>query len=166
MRFNAIADRTEYFLRKLSKRAKSWLVVTVVAVAALMLIFGTLWIYNHIKYKRERAEYERKLQTSQQNYYMQTVENANLEKRLQDMNLRLAQTIGSMVEMQTMLNQINSEKANLEEVKRQLENGMKNTRTQLDKVQKSVNNLIDSRSHLITNTEENVIHDAECENCP
>ena len=82
------------------------------------------------------------------------------------MNLRLAQTIGYMVEMQTMLNQINSEKANLEEVKRQLENGMKNTRTQLDKVQKSVNNLIDSRSHLITNTEENVIHDAECENCP
>ena len=68
MRFNAIADRTEYLLRKLSKRAKSWLVVTVVAVAALMLIFGTLWIYNHIKYKRERAEYERKLQTSQQNY--------------------------------------------------------------------------------------------------
>ena len=82
------------------------------------------------------------------------------------MNLRLAQTIGSMVELQTMLDQINSEKANLEEVKNQLETGLKSTRTQLDKVQKSVNNLIDSRSHIITNTEETVIHDSECENCP
>lgn len=166
MKFTALADRTEYFLRRLSKRAKSWLVLAVWAAAILMLLFGTLWIYNSIKFNRERAEYERKLQTSQQNYYTQTVENANLEKRLQDMNLRLAQTIGSMVELQTMLNQINSEKANLEEVKLQLETGLKSTRTQLDKVQKSVNNLIDSRSHLITNTEENVIHDAECENCP
>ena len=166
MKFTALADRTEYFLRRLSKRAKSWLVLAVWTAAILMLLFGTLWIYNHIKFNRERAEYERKLQTSQQNYYTQTVENANLEKRLQDMNLRLAQTIGSMVELQTMLDQINSEKANLEEVKLQLENGLKSTRTQLDKVQKSVNNLIDSRSHIITNTEETVIHDSECENCP
>ncbi|MBO7142426.1 MAG: hypothetical protein J6V76_04880, partial [Bacteroidales bacterium] len=45
----------------------------------------------------------------------------------------------------------------------QLETGLKTTRTQLDKVQKSVNNLIDSRSHIITTTEENVIHDSECE---
>ncbi|MBO4371305.1 MAG: hypothetical protein J5826_00065, partial [Bacteroidales bacterium] len=139
MKFTALADRTEYFLRRLSKRAKSWLVLAVWTAAILMLLFGTLWIYNHIKFNRERAEYERKLQTSQQNYYTQTVENANLEKRLQDMNLRLAQTIGSMVELQTMLDQINSEKANLEEVKRQLETGLKTTRTQLDKVQKSVN---------------------------
>ena len=166
MKFTALADRTEYFLRRLSKRAKSWLVLAVWTAAIMMLLFGTLWIYNHIKFNRERAEYERKLQTSQQNYYTQTVENANLEKRLQDMNLRLAQTIGSMVELQTMLDQINSEKANLEEVKLQLETGLKTTRTQLDKVQKSVNNLIDSRSHTITTTEENVIHDSECENCP
>lgn len=166
MRFTAIADRTEYFLRHFSKRAKSWLTVGVFAAGILMLLFGTLWIYNSIKFNRERAEYERKLQTSQQNYYTQTVENANLEKRLQDMNLRLAQTIGSMVELQTMLDQINSEKANIEEVKNQLENGLKSTRSQLDKVQKSVNNLIDSRLHIITTTEENVIHDSECENCP
>ena len=166
MKFTAIADRTEYFLRRLSKRAKSWLVLAVWTAAILMILFGTLWIYNRIKFNRERAEYERKLQISTQNYYTSTVENANLEKRLQDMNLRLAQTIGSMVELQTMLDQINSEKANLEEVKNQLENGLKSTRTQLDKVQKSVNNLIDSRSHIITNTEETVIHDSECENCP
>lgn len=166
MKFTALADRTEYFLRRLSKRAKSWLVLAVWTAAILMLLFGTLWIYNRIKFNRERAEYERKLQISTQNYYTSTVENANLEKRLQDMNLRLAQTIGSMVELQTMLDQINSEKANLEEVKLQLETGLKSTRTQLDKVQKSVNNLIDSRSHIITTTEENVIHDSECENCP
>ena len=166
MKFTAIADRTEYFLRRLSKRAKSWFVLAVWTAAILMILFGTLWIYNRIKFNRERAEYERKLQISTQNYYTSTVENANLEKRLQDMNLRLAQTIGSMVELQTMLDQINSEKANLEEVKNQLENGLKSTRTQLDKVQKSVNNLIDSRSHIITNTEETVIHDSECENCP
>ena len=166
MKFYTIADRTEYFLRRLSKRTKSWLVVGVVAAAILMLLFGTLWIYNRYKFNQERAEYERKLQTSTQKYYTATLENANLEKRLQDMNLRLSQTIGSMVELQTMLNQINSEKANLEEVKRQLETGLKTTRTQLDKVQKSVNTLIDSRSHTITNTEESVIHDAECENCP
>ena len=166
MKFTALADRTEYFLRRLSKRAKSWLVLAVWTAAILMLLFGTLWIYNRIKFNRERAEYERKLQISTQNYYTSTVENANLEKRLQDMNLRLAQTIGSMVELQTMLDQINSEKANLEEVKLQLETGLKTTRTQLDKVQKSVNNLIDSRSHIITTTEENVIHDSECENCP
>ena len=166
MKFTALADRTEYFLRRLSKRAKSWLVLAVWTAAILMLLFGTLWIYNRIKFNRERAEYERKLQISTQNYYTSTVENANLEKRLQDMNLRLAQTIGSMVELQTMLDQINSEKANLEEVKLQLETGLKSTRTQLDKVQKSVNNIIDSRSHIITTTEENVIHDSECENCP
>ena len=110
MKFTAIADRTEYFLRRLSKRAKSWLVLAVWTAAILMILFGTLWIYNHIKFNRERAEYERKLQISTQNYYTSTVENANLEKRLQDMNLRLAQTIGSMVELQTMLDQINSEK--------------------------------------------------------
>ena len=166
MKFTAIADRTEYFLRRLSKRAKSWFVLAVWTAAILMILFGTLCIYKRIKFNLERAEYERKLQISTQNYYTSTVENANLEKRLQDMNLRLAQTIGSMVELQTMLDQINSEKANLEEVKNQLENGLKSTRTQLDKVQKSVNNLIDSRSHIITNTEETVIHDSECENCP
>lgn len=166
MKFSSISDRTDYFLRGLTKRTKSWLVIAVIVSALLMLLFGTLWIYQRYKYNKEVADYQEKLQTSHQNYYTVTLENANLEKRLQDMNLRLAQTIGSMVELQTMLDQINSEKANLEEVKLQLETGLKTTRTQLDKVQKSVNNLIDSRSHIITTTEENVIHDSECENCP
>ncbi|MCQ2974023.1 MAG: hypothetical protein MJ211_04360 [Bacteroidales bacterium] len=159
MKFNSIAEKSELFFRKKSKTTKSILTILLCLIILGLLFLGGLAIYQHYNYKATVAKYERELQISKQNYFVSTVENSNLEKKLQEMSLRLAETINSMVTLDQMLNQMSDEKANLEEIKNQMEIGIKNTQGQLNKMQNSVNTLIDRQSKVIIRSEYNLLEE-------
>ncbi|MBQ5549858.1 MAG: hypothetical protein IIT32_02225, partial [Bacteroidales bacterium] len=80
--------------------------------------------------------------------------NSNLEKKLQELNLRLAELINNTIELQRMAEQLTAENVSLEEIRREMEKGLKRTKTQLDKMQGSVNYLIDQRENQIFETGE------------
>ena len=131
--------------------------LTFIGVIALLLLLcgAVVWIFfsRNTKYA-ELEHYVQKLEESKQNYYLATIANSNLEKKLQEMSLRLAETINNTVELERMIQELDSENLNLEEIRRALEQGLRRTKTQLDNMQGSVNSLINQREKTIIQTGE------------
>ncbi len=125
-------------------------------IILFILLFGALgWIlFSRNNKNAELEHYVQKFEESKQNYYLATIANSNLEKKLQEMSLRLAETINNTVELERMLHELDSENLNLEEIRRALELGLRRTKTQLDNMQGSVNSLIKQREETIIQTGE------------
>ena len=71
-------------------------------------------------------------------------------------NARHLRSINTTVELQRMTDLLTAENVSLEDIRRELEKGLKRTKTQLDNMQSSVNYLIDQREKAIIETGENL----------
>ncbi len=141
----------------MSRKAKVWSLVAVIAIALLLMMSAGMAFY--FLYQRNRAiEYgEAELEKSKQNYYIQSISNSNLEKRLQDLILELAKLRNSTIELGMMVALLQEDKVNLEEIRLRLESGVRNAKYQLDKMETSVNSLIKQRTSTLTTTEQELL---------
>ena len=135
---------------------KSLTFIGIIVLIVLLLFLGGWIIFSNQRQSEDVERYVKKFEESKQNYYLATIANSNLEKKLQEMSLRLAELINTTVELQRMTDLLTAENVSLEDIRRELEKGLKRTKTQLDKMQSSVNYLIDQREKAIIETGENL----------
>jgi len=100
-----------------------------------------------------RLKYKTDIDRAQERYFLLSLENSNLRKKIQELNLELAVTLNNTVELQVMMNQVNEENITLASIKTQLTDGIRRTNQQLQLMQGSVNKMIESR-HLENEAEE------------
>lgn len=154
-----ISESLDNRYKKLSRKQKAWIVVGAILLLLMSLCCLGGWLYSNYQRRLAVSNYEKLLEKSKQNYYLQTVANNNLEKKLQDMSLRLAELKNNTIELERMFSELSSEKVSLEEIRQQMEIGLRNSRAQLDKMQRSVNVLIDQRTKTVIKTEEEIIYE-------
>jgi predicted PurR-regulated permease PerM len=135
---------------------KSLTFIGIIVLIVLLLFLGGWIIFSNQRQSEDVERYVKKFEESKQNYYLATIANSNLEKKLQEMSLRLAELINTTVELQRMTDLLTAENVSLEDIRRELEKGLKRTKTQLDNMQSSVNYLIDQREKAIIETGENL----------
>ncbi len=142
-----------------SSARKAWIVIGILTLIIFLLLSIGLCLYFNYQRSQTEVYYEKLLEKSKQNFYLQSIANSNLEKKLQDMSLRLAELKNSTIELERMFRELSEEKVSLEEIRRQMESGLKNTLSQLDKMQYSVNYLIEQRKKVITDTKDEIIYE-------
>ena len=159
MTFYEISKKLDREYKTWSAERKAWTVIVFVLLSLLFLTAFALGLYTRYKKNAEIENYKTLLEQSKQNYYIQTIANSNLEKKLQDMLLELAKMKNNTIELERMFEALYEEKVSLEEIRREMESGLKNTRFQLDKMQNSVNSLIDQRTKAVIYSEQNLIYE-------
>lgn len=154
-----ISEDVDVYYRKMSHRERAWWFIGLIAL--LILLLGSIGysIYSNYQKQKAIAEYQKLLEESHQNYYLQSISNSNLEKKLQDLMLEIATLRNSTIELERMIMELSDEKVNLEEIRRQMELGIRRTKTQLDNMQSSVNSLINQRTKAIIYTEDEIIRE-------
>jgi len=131
-----------------------------IIILIALLLFLTGWIiFCNQRQSDDVEHYIKKLEESKQNYYLATIANSNLEKKLQEMSLRLAETINNTVELERMLHEFEAENLSLEEIRDALEKGLRRTKTQLDNMQGSVNALINQREKTVIYNKEQLLNE-------
>ena len=159
MTFYEISVNLDKKYKTWSSTRKAWVVIGVLALLVFLLLSIGFCLYFKYQCSQTADYYEKLLEKSKQNFYLQSIANSNLEKKLQDMSLRLAELKNSTIEIERMFRELSEERVSLEEIRRQMESGLKNTRSQLDKMQFSVNYLIEQRKKVVTETEEGIIYE-------
>ena len=154
-----LSKRIDKHYNEMTPNKKAGIFIGVIILFLLLLAILGLVIYSKHSQYAEAERYIKELEESKQNYYLQTIANNNLEKKLQEMSLRLAETINNTVELERMLKELDVENGSLEEIRKALELGLRRTKTQLDNMQGSVNSLINQREKVIFHTEETIIHE-------
>ncbi|MCQ2253442.1 MAG: hypothetical protein MJZ61_08325, partial [Bacteroidales bacterium] len=125
------------------------------------LLISSIGMIFYTNYQKNKviADYEKLLDNSHQNYYLQSIANSNLEKKLQDLNLKLAEMRNTTIDLERMFNELSEEKVSLEEIRARMEMGIRRTKAQLDNMQTSVNSLINQRTKVIIYNEEEIIRE-------
>ena len=149
-----LSKRIDKRYAEMTPNQKSLTFIGIIALIVLLLFLGGWIIYSKQRQSEDVERYIDKFEESKQNYYLATIANSNLEKKLQELNLRLAELINNTIELQRMAEQLTAENVSLEEIRKEMEKGLKRTKTQLDKMQGSVNYLIDQRENQIFETGE------------
>lgn len=151
-----LSKRIDKRYAKMTPNQKSLTFIGIIVLIALLLFLGGWIIFSNQQQSEDVERCLNKLEESKQNYYLATIANSNLEKKLQELNLRLAETINSTIALQRMISELDSENVSLEAIRRELEKGLQRTKVQLDRMQGSVNYLIDQREKQIIETGENL----------
>jgi len=152
-----ISENIDEHYKKMSRRAKAWAAIAIVAIILLMLVSAAFALYYRYQRDKVIADYEKLLEKSHQNYYIQGIANSNLEKKLQDLMLELATLRNNTVEMERMFAELREDNANLEEIRRRLQQGIVRTKSQLDHMESSVTSIINQRQKAIIYTEEEIL---------
>ena len=154
-----LSKRIDKRYGEMTPNAKALTFIGVIVLFLLLLLALGLVLYSkHSKYA-ELERYIEKLEESKQNYYLATIANSNLEKKLQEMSLRLAETINNTIELERMFKELEAENVSLEEIREAMEKGLRRTKTQLDNMQGSVNSLINQREKAVIYQKEVIIHE-------
>ncbi len=161
MELNTVEKNFDEYYQSLNKKKKNYLSYIFILVILLILTLTIALFVKTKNYSKEVEDYKIKLDQSYQNYYLATLENANLEKKIQALNLKLAETINNTVALETMITNMENEKVNLEQIKKELEKGIQRTKAQLNTMQNSVNNLIMQREKTIIQKQTNILGKGE-----
>ncbi len=124
-------------------------IITVSLIGILTALLVFLIVRNFMlnsQLSNMNEKYKSDLAVAKDNYYLLNLENANLEKKVQDLNLKLVETINNTVDLQVMMDHVSNENTNLVTIKDELIVGLKKTNQQLLNMQSSVNKLINSRT--------------------
>ena len=142
-----ISENIDERYNKLSRWGKVLLLAAIIVIILLLIITACLAVH----YKNQRsdaiAEYERLLEKSLQNYYIQGVANSNLEKQLQDLSIELATLRNNTLDLEKVLNDWRSDYRDLSEIRKRMKDGIRKTNAQLDAMSKSVGSIIDQRQY-------------------
>lgn len=156
-----LSQRIDKRYNEMTPNKKSLIFIGVIAVIILLLMALGWVLYSKHRQCMEAEIYIKKLEESKQNYYLATIANSNLEKKLQEMSLRLAETINNTIELQRMFDELTAEKVSLEEIRTAMETGLRRTKTQLDNMQGSVNSLINQRQKVLDDNEQSIRREKE-----
>lgn len=159
MSLYSLSQKIDKKYNEMSPKRRAWTAIIIVSIILLLLSASILALYSKHLRDAELEAYKAELEKSKQNYYLQTIANSNLEKKLQDMSLRLAETINNTIELERMFHELSEEKVSLEEIRAELEAGIRRTKNQLDNMKGAVNSLINQRQKVIITTEEDIIHE-------
>lgn len=140
-----LSKRIDRRYEKLTPNAKSLIFIGIIILLLLLLGLFGCFLYDKNRQYADAERYIKELEESKQNYYLVTIANSNLEKRLQDLSLRLAETLNNTIELERMFKELEAENVSLEEIRDAMEKGLIRTKTQLDNMRGSVNYLIDQR---------------------
>ena len=140
-----LSKRIDRRYEKLTPNAKSLIFIGIIFLLLLLLGLFGWFLYDKNRQYADSERYIKELEESKQNYYLVTIANSNLEKRLQDLSLRLAETLNNTIELERMFKELEAENVSLEEIRDAMEKGLIRTKTQLDNMRGSVNYLIDQR---------------------
>jgi len=151
-----LSKRIDKRYAEMTPNQKSLTFIGIIVLILLLLGMAGWIIFSNQRQSEDVERYINKFEESKQNYYLATIANSNLEKKLQELNLRLAETINSTIALQRMISELDSENVSLEAIRKELEKGLQRTKSQLDKMQGSVNYLIDQRENQIYKTGENL----------
>jgi septal ring factor EnvC (AmiA/AmiB activator) len=149
-----LSKRIDKRYAEMTPNQKSLTFIGIIVLILLLLGMAGWIIFSNQRQSEDVERYINKFEESKQNYYLATIANSNLEKKLQELNLRLAETINSTIALQRMISELDSENVSLEAIRKELEKGLQRTKSQLDKMQGSVNYLIDQRENQILETGE------------
>ncbi len=144
---------------EMTPNTKAWIFIAVVALILLLLLAMGWLVYDRYRHDAVVGRHLKELEESKQNYYLQTIANSNLEKKLQEMSLKLAETINNTIELERMFHELEEEKVSLEEIRDAMEKGIRRTKSQLDNMQGSVDALINQREKTIIYNREEIIHE-------
>ena len=144
---------------EMTPNQKSLTFIGIIALIVLLLFLAGWIIFSNQRQSEDVERYIKKFEESKQNYYLATIANSNLEKKLQEMSLRLAETINNTVELERMLQEFEAENLSLEEIRDALEKGLRRTKTQLDNMQGSVNALINQREKTVIYNKEQLLNE-------
>ncbi|MCR5455925.1 MAG: hypothetical protein K6F33_13130 [Bacteroidales bacterium] len=151
-----LSKRIDKRYNEMTPNTKAGIFIGIIILLLLLLSILGWVIYSKHKQYAEAERYLKELEESKQNYYLATIANSNLEKKLQEMSLRLAETINNTIELERMFKQLSEEKVSLEEIRAAMEAGLRRTKKQLDNMQGSVNSLINQREKTVIYTEETI----------
>ncbi|MCQ2249727.1 MAG: hypothetical protein MJZ66_01320 [Bacteroidales bacterium] len=145
--FYRFSENIDEYYKKMSRRARVWAAIAIVAIVLLLLLATGFAFYYRYQHNKMIAEYEKLLEKSHQNYYLQGIANSNLEKKLQELMLELATLKNNTIEMEMVLMELKGENADLNEIRRRMEQGISKTKIQLENMQSSVNSIIEHRKN-------------------
>ncbi len=157
--FYRFSENIDEYYKKMSRRARVWAAIAIVAIVLLLLMATGFALYYRYQHNKMIAEYEKLLEKSHQNYYLQGIASSNLEKKLQDLMLELAKLRNNTIELERMFSELSDEKVSLEEIRAEMELGIRRSKAQLDRMQSSVNSLIDQRTKVIINNENEILNE-------
>ena len=120
----------------------------------IFAILGSAWLtVKNVALKKElqktQKNYKRDIKRSTEQYSIIYNKNLMLEQQLQNVNLKLIETINSTVEISLMLQQIENENVSLLLIRDKLADGINKTNYQLKSLQKSVNIVIDKKQEIL-----------------
>lgn len=129
---------------KMSRKAKFWSLMAIIAVFLLLIVTAGMAIYFHYQRNSIAEYYKAELDKSKQNYYIQSVSNSNLDKKLQDLMLELARLRNHTVSIETMIAMLKEDSVNIHEVHKRLMAGVDQAKRDLNKMGASVTEVINS----------------------
>ena len=151
-----LSKRIDKRYAEMTPNQKSLTFIGIIVLILLLLGMAGWIIFSNQRQSEDVERYINKFEESKQNYYLATIANSNLEKKLQEMSLRLAETINNTIELQRMFDELTAEKVSLEEIRTAMETGLRRTKTQLDNMQGSVNSLINQRQKVLDDNEQTI----------
>ena len=134
----------------------------ILALIFVIAIFGNAWlIVKNVTLKKElqktQKKYNSDIKRSSEQYSILYNKNLSLQSQLQNVNLKLIETINNTVEIQVMIQQIEHENVSLLTIRDRLAVGINKTNSQLKSLQKSVNVLIDKKQKVLDKKTEEFI---------
>jgi len=146
-------EKINNFFRKVDLPTK--LLITLVLVISVFLN-GLLFLkYANTKtdLKKSEAKYVTDIKRSKEQYSLLYAQNTSLQKQVKDLNLELIKTINNTVDLQVMFQQIYDETVTLYSIKDELSTGIQKTKNQLQKLQTSINTIIENKDNFLDSTE-------------
>lgn len=145
MRKTKIEKKINHAYSQLSFTGK----IIIVSIILFSLIGNIILVSSNFRLSNRlyatKNKYKTDLDRAKDSYFLLNLENANLEKKIQNLYLELAETLNNTVELQIMMNHVTEENLTLYSIKDELADGINKTSYQLKKMQKSVNDLIVTR---------------------
>ena len=92
-----LSKRIDKRYAEMTPNQKSLTFIGIIALIVLLLFLAGWIIFSNQRQSEDVERYIKKFEESKQNYYLATIANSNLEKKLQEMSLRLAETINNTV---------------------------------------------------------------------
>lgn len=122
----------------------------IVVIIFILSILANAWlIVGNVSKKKELQQIKnnckKDINRSAEQYSILYNENMRLQKKLQDLNLKLMETMNNTIELTVLLQQLENENVTLYNIKDELTRGVNRTNYQLKSMQKSVNALIDQK---------------------
>lgn len=150
-------DKTEEKINNLFKKFDFPAKVLIITIFIISVFLNAFLFVKYAKTKialNESIErYDTDMQRAKEQYSLLYAQNTSLNKQVKDLNLELIETINNTIELQRMFKQIFDETVTLYSIKDELNIGIEKTKKQLEKLQISIETIIENKTFTLDSTE-------------